>query len=130
MTATLHIRWAIKRDTADVLPLIGWDEDEYEEFLRERANIGVVVEQGEKVVGAALYELYKQGIRVHALAGDQAGKERLVASLVNKLSISRRSRLQLPCDLADTQFADFLRKEGFGLHCVVGDTLTFHKFKG
>src|SRR5687768_6635477 len=55
--ARVHIRWMIRRDMPEVLSIetqcfeFPWTEEDFLRCLRQRNCIGMVAEQGEKVVG-------------------------------------------------------------------------------
>lgn len=60
----VHIRWLIKRDMPEVLAneeacfsWDAWSEEEFLRVLRNRNHIGMVAEQGEKVIGHMVYVL-------------------------------------------------------------------------
>src|SRR5690348_3144654 len=61
----VHIRWMIRRDMPEVLQTeqhsfeFPWTEEDFLRCLRQRNCIGMVAEQGEKVVGFMIYELHK-----------------------------------------------------------------------
>ena len=61
----VHIRWMIRRDMPEVLQTeqesfeFSWTEEDFLRCLRQRNCIGMVAEQGEKVVGFMIYELHK-----------------------------------------------------------------------
>jgi ribosomal-protein-alanine N-acetyltransferase len=57
----VHIRWMIRRDMPEVLHTeqgafeYAWTEEDFLRCLRQRNCIGMVAEQGEKVVGFMIY---------------------------------------------------------------------------
>src|SRR5262249_56138096 len=61
----VDIRWMIRRDMPEVLQTeqesfeFAWTEEDFLRCLRQRNCIGMVAEQGEKVVGFMIYELHK-----------------------------------------------------------------------
>src|SRR5205085_3641644 len=66
----VHIRWMIRRDMPEVLQTeqesfeYAWTEEDFLRCLRQRNCIGMVAEQGEKVVGFMIYELHKQKLHI------------------------------------------------------------------
>src|SRR2546423_1822739 len=68
--ARVHIRWMIRRDMPEVLQTeqqsfeYPWTEEDFLRCLRQRNCIGMVAEQGEKVVGFMIYELPKAKLHI------------------------------------------------------------------
>ena len=66
----VHIRWMIRRDMPDVLRIEHgsddhpWSEEDFLRCLRQRNCIGMVAEQGERVVGFMIYELHKAKLHI------------------------------------------------------------------
>ena len=66
----IYVRWLIKRDMPEVLRIEqqsfehAWTEKDFLSCLRHRNVIGMVAEQGEKVVGFMIYELHKAKLHV------------------------------------------------------------------
>ena len=66
----VHIRWMIRRDMPEVLQTeqesfeYSWTEEDFLRCLRQRNCIGMVAEQGEKVVGFMIYELHKNKLHI------------------------------------------------------------------
>ena len=77
----VHIRWMIRRDMPEVLSIeresfeFPWFEEDFIRCLRQRNCIGMVAEQGERVVGFMIYELHKT--RLHILNFAVAGGMRM-----------------------------------------------------
>ena len=69
----VHIRWMIRRDMPEVLQIeqesfdYSWTEEDFLRCLRQRNCIGMVAEQGEKVVGFMIYELHKNKLHISEL---------------------------------------------------------------
>ena len=120
----VHIRWMIRRDMPEVLQTeqesfeFSWTEEDFLRCLRQRNCIGMVAEQGEKVVGFMIYELHKSKLHILNFAV-QPGQRRcgvggqMVAKLISKLSSHRRTRITL--EVRETNLAAqlFFRKQGF-----------------
>lgn len=124
----LHCRWMIRRDLPEVLEADSyynarnpWLEEDFLHFLRKRNCIGMVVEQGERVVGFMVYELHKDHlelvrIAVHPTMNDGEAKVAVAAMLdrlAAKLSAHRRNRISLTVDERDTHIHHALKANGF-----------------
>jgi ribosomal-protein-alanine N-acetyltransferase len=120
----VHIRWMIRRDMPEVLQTeqesfeFAWTEEDFLRCLRQRNCIGMVAEQGEKVVGFMIYELHKSKLHilnfaVHPAYRRQGIGAQMVAKLVSKLSSHRRTRITL--EVRETNLAAqlFFRSQGF-----------------
>ena len=76
------IRWMIRADMPDVLAIeqdvfeFPWFEQDFVRCLRQRNCIGMVAEQGDRVVGYMIYELHKSRLHLlnFAVAREQWGK--------------------------------------------------------
>jgi ribosomal-protein-alanine N-acetyltransferase len=95
-----------------------WLEEDFIRCFKQCNCIGVVAERGDRVVGFMIYELNKT--RIHVLNFAVAAGERrfgvgtrMVAELIGKLSMQRRSRITL--EIRETNLAGllFFRKQGF-----------------
>src|SRR5206468_12938766 len=102
----VHIRWMIRRDMPEVLQTeqesfeYAWTEEDFLRCLRQRNCIGMVAEQGEKVVGFMIYELHKQKLHilnfaVHPTCRRSGVGGQMSAKLMSKLSSHRRTRITL-----------------------------------
>lgn len=102
----VHIRWMIRRDMPEVLGIeqasfpFAWSEDEFLRVLRRRNCIGMIAEQGERVVGFMIYELHKSKLQVLNFAVDPEFRRggvgaQMIAKLIGKLSTQRRSQIVL-----------------------------------
>jgi ribosomal-protein-alanine N-acetyltransferase len=120
----VHIRWMIRRDMPEVLDIesqcfeFPWIEEDFIKCLRQRNCIGMVAEHQERVVGFMIYELHKTRIRVlnFAVAKDcqrQGVGSQMVAKLVAKLSVGRRSRIVLEVRETNLSAQLFFRSNGF-----------------
>ena len=120
----VHIRWMIRRDMPEVLQTeqesfeFSWTEEDFLRCLRQRNCIGMVAEQGEKVVGFMIYELHKSKLHIlnfavhppHRRGGVGA---QMVAKLISKLSSHRRTRITLEVRETNLPAQLFFRKQGF-----------------
>ncbi len=120
----VHIRWMIRRDMPEVLQAeqesfdYAWTEEDFLRCLRQRNCIGMVAEQGEKVVGFMIYELHKNKLHILNFAvGPQCRRlgvgAQMTAKLISKLSSHRRTRITL--EVRETNLAAqlFFRTQGF-----------------
>src|SRR5438067_8919022 len=120
----VHIRWMIRRDMPEVLQTeqqsfeFAWTEEDFLRCLRQRNCIGMVAEQGEKVVGFMIYELHKAKLHILNFAVNSTCRRfgvgaQMVQKLISKLSSHRRTRITL--DVRETNLAAqlFFSKQGF-----------------
>src|SRR5256885_1889996 len=120
----VHIRWMIRRDMPEVLQTevesfeYAWTEEDFLRCLRQRNCIGMVAEQGEKVVGFMIYELHKSKLHILNFAVQPAHRRsgvgaQMVAKLISKLSSHRRTKITL--EVRETNLAAqlFFRTQGF-----------------
>lgn len=120
----VHIRWMIRRDMPETLQIeqLSWDEPWNEEdflrCLRQRNCIGMVCEDGEKVVGFMVYELHKSKLRVLNMAVHPGWRLRgvgaqMIAKLISKLSSHRRTTIDIVLKPTSHETRRFLRKQEF-----------------
>lgn len=120
----VHIRWMIRRDMPEVLQTeqqsfeFAWTEEDFLRCLRQRNCIGMVAEQGEKVVGFMIYELHKSKLHILNFAVHPGHRRsgvgnQMVAKLISKLSSHRRTRVTL--EVRETNLAAqlFFRGQDF-----------------
>src|SRR5437667_7501249 len=120
----VHIRWMIRRDMPEVLQTetesfeFSWTEEDFLRCLRQRNCIGMVAEQGEKVVGFMIYELHKAKLHILNFAVQPAHRRagigaQMVTKLISKLSSHRRTKITL--EVRETNLAAqlFFRTQGF-----------------
>ncbi len=120
----VHIRWMIRRDMPEVLQTeqesfeYAWTEEDFLRCLRQRNCIGMVAEQGEKVVGFMIYELHKAKLHILNFAVNPAFRRlgvggQMVAKLIGKLSSHRRTRITLEVRETNLPAQLFFRAQGF-----------------
>ena len=120
----VHIRWMIRRDMPEVLQTeqdsfeYAWTEEDFLRCLRQRNCIGMVAEQGEKVVGFMIYELHKAKLHILNFAVHPASRRagvgaQMVAKLISKLSSHRRTRITLEVRETNLPAQLFFRAQGF-----------------
>ena len=120
----VHIRWMIRRDMPEVLQTeqqsfeFAWTEEDFLRCLRQRNCIGMVAEQGEKVVGFMIYELHKAKLHILNFAVHPAWRRcgvggQMVAKLISKLSSHRRTRITLEVRETNLPAQLFFRAQGF-----------------
>jgi ribosomal-protein-alanine N-acetyltransferase len=120
----VHIRWMIRRDMPEVLQTeqesfeYAWTEEDFLRCLRQRNCIGMVAEQGEKVVGFMIYELHKSKLHILNFAVTPPQRRggvgaQMVAKLISKLSSHRRTRITLEVRETNLPAQLFFRSQGF-----------------
>ena len=120
----VHIRWMIRRDMPEVLAAenssfeYAWTEEDFLRCLRQRNCIGMVAEQGERVVGFMIYELHKQKLHilnfaVHPQCRRLGVGGQMVSKLISKLSSHRRTRITLEVRETNLQAQLFFRSRDF-----------------
>lgn len=120
----VHIRWMIRRDMPEVLQIeqssfdFSWTEEDFLRCLRQRNCIGMVAEQGEKVVGFMIYELHKTKLHILNFAIQPAFRRlgvgvQMVTKLVSKLSSHRRTKITLEIRESNLAAQLFFRSQGF-----------------
>src|SRR5450631_1784332 len=120
----VHIRWMIRRDMPEVLQTeqesfeFAWTEEDFLRCLRQRNCIGMVAEQGERVVGFMIYELHKAKLHILNFAVNPACRRgnvghQMVSKLVSKLSSHRRTRITLEVRESNLAAQLFFRHQGF-----------------
>ena len=120
----VHIRWMIRRDMPEVLQTeqesfeYAWTEEDFLRCLRQRNCIGMVAEQGERVLGFMIYELHKSKLHilnfaVHPVCRRGGVGGQMVTKLIGKLSSHRRTRITL--EVRETNLAAqlFYQSQGF-----------------
>ncbi len=120
----VHIRWMIRRDMPDVLRIeqassdYPWCEEEFLRCLRQRNCIGMVAEQGEKVIGFMIYELHKAKLHILNFAVHPEHRRsgvgtQMAEKLVSKLSSHRRTRIMIDVRETNLEAQLFFRSVGF-----------------
>lgn len=120
----VHIRWMIRRDMPEVLQTeqlsfdYAWTEEDFLRCLRQRNCIGMVAEQGEKVIGFMIYELHKAKLHILNFAVHPSWRRhgvgsQMVAKLISKLSSHRRTRITLEVRETNLGAQMFFSKQGF-----------------
>jgi [ribosomal protein S18]-alanine N-acetyltransferase len=122
--ARVHIRWMIRRDMPEVLQTeqesfeFAWTEEDFLRCLRQRNCIGMVAEQGEKVVGFMIYELHKAKLHILNFAVHPGCRRsgigvQMVSKLISKLSSHRRTRITLAVRETNLAAQLFFRSQTF-----------------
>jgi ribosomal-protein-alanine N-acetyltransferase len=128
----VHIRWMIRRDMEEVLHIeqqsfeFPWAEEDFVRCLRQRNCIGMVAEEGERVVGFMIYELHKSRLHILNFAVEADVRRggvgtQMIDKLIQKLSSQRRTRITL--EVRETNLAAqlFFRERGFRAVSVLHD---------
>ncbi len=129
----VQIRWMIRRDMPEVLQIerqsfeFPWVDDDFIRCLRQRNCIGMVAEHEGRVVGFMIYELHRTRIHVinFAVGGlyQRLGVgSQMIAKLIAKLTVQRRSRIVLEVRETNLDAQLFFRENGFRAVSVL------HKF--
>lgn len=132
LTLTTRTRWMIARDRAEVMAIerqsfeFPWSEQDFEKCLRQRACIGLVAEQDERLVGFVVYELHRNRLHILNLAVAKRARRSgagtaMIEALKGKLSAERRNRMLL--EVRETNLAAqlFFRSQGFRAVSVLRD---------
>ena len=125
----IHIRWMIRRDLSEVMRTeldsfeYSWNEEDFLRCLRQRNCIGMVAEQGDRIVGFMIYELHKNKLNVlnFAVATNlrRVGiGSQMCTKLIAKLQSHRRSKITLAIRESNLAAQLFFREHGF-LACKV-----------
>ena len=120
----VHIRWMIRRDMPEVLRIeqtshdYPWCEEDFLRCLRQRNCIGMVAEQGEKVVGFMIYELHKTKLHflnfaVHPECRRMGIGGQMAEKLASKVSSHRRTRIMIAVRETNLDAQLFFRNTGF-----------------
>jgi ribosomal-protein-alanine N-acetyltransferase len=124
---TPHIRWAIRRDMAEIEAIENdrfaepWSTDDFIGALRERNTIGHVAEWGERVIGFLIYELHRQKIEVlHFAVHREFSRRGVGTALVERLKqkhLTPQRRSQLCVDVPDWNLPAQLFMRAVGMAC-------------
>jgi ribosomal-protein-alanine N-acetyltransferase len=120
----VHIRWMIRRDMPDVLQTeqasfeFAWTEEDFLRCLRQRNCIGMVAEQGERVVGFMIYELHKHRLHILNFAVHPNYRRlgigtQMINKLIGKLSSHRRTKITLEVRETNLNGQLFFRAQRF-----------------
>ena len=129
----IHVRWMILRDMPEVAEIERqsfaecWGERGLREVLRGRNVIGMVADDGRRVVGYMVYELHRHRIELLrlAVAADRRREgvgERLVAKVKGRIAPFAAKRTGVAFDLdepdATIEACRFLASQGFASRLV------------
>lgn len=129
----IHVRWMILRDMPEVAEIERqsfaecWGERGLREVLRGRNVIGMVADDGRRVVGYMVYELHRHRIELLrlAVAADRRREgvgERLIGRLKGKLAPFHARRdvasIDVPEPEATIEACRFLASQGFASRLV------------
>jgi len=128
----VQIRWMIRRDMAEVIQIerssfeYHWTEADFLHCLRQRNCIGMVAEQGSRVLGFMIYELFKNRLHVLNFAVTPDARHtgigtQMVEKLVSKLSQQRRDFITLEVRETNLDAQLFFREQGFKATMVLRD---------
>ena len=120
----IHIRWMIRRDLMEVMRTelesfeYSWNEEDFLRCLRQRNCIGMVAEQGDRIVGFMIYELHKNKLNVLNFAVAPHVRRvgvgsQMCAKLLAKLQSHRRSKITLAVRESNLAAQLFFKEHGF-----------------
>ena len=121
----LHIRWMIHRDMPEVLGIetssfeFPWIEDDFIRCLRQRNNIGMIIEYAEEqIVGFMIYELHKNRLHILNFAvrpnfRRQGVGSKMINELSKKLSHQRRNKISVEIRETNLGAQHFFHNSGF-----------------
>lgn len=120
----VHIRWTIRRDMPEVLEIeekssdYPWCEEDFLRCLRQGNCIGMAAEQGGKVVGFMIYEMYKTKLHILNFAVHPDYRlcgigRKMAEKLFGKLSDDRRTRVTVEVREISLDGQYFFRAVGF-----------------
>ncbi|MDP3685254.1 MAG: ribosomal protein S18-alanine N-acetyltransferase [bacterium] len=95
-----------------------WTKEDFLRCLRQRNRIGMVAEQGERVVGFMFYELHKTKLHVLNFAVHPSWRRcgvgaQMVSKLISKLSSFGRTHITLEVRETNLVAQLFFRSQGF-----------------
>lgn len=117
-------RWMIRRDLPEIMAIEGlsftspWTEEDMLSVLRRSSVIGMVAENGEKILGFMIYDLQKTEIRmldfaVHPMWRREGVGSELIGRIDNKLRNLHRSRAVANVQERNLETQKFLRACGW-----------------
>ena len=119
------LRWLIRRDLPEICEIENssfsdpWEMDDFIAAVRDRNIIGMTVEDGEfRVAGYIIYELHKfhleiLNVAVHPECRRDGVGRMVIERLADKLSLQRRTRLELSVRETNLTAQLFFRATGF-----------------
>ena len=127
-----HIRWKIRRDLPQVL---GFDptytEEEILNLMRIRNNIGLVIEEGEKILGWLVYEILPKCLRlVHIMIHPDYQRSGIGTMMMDevKSKLVSHHRISVVTHVSDENLPMhlFLRKNGFQAIEILREESAYH----
>ena len=137
----MEIRWMIRRDLPEVMAIenASFDrplpEAELVNTLRSRNSIGMVVEDGDKVLGFMIYLLHKTSLEilnfaVHPDYRRQGIATLMIDKLISKLSKQRRERILIAVNEHFSDAHKFFSSVGFrAIGTIIVEGETFYTFE-
>lgn len=103
-----------------------WSPEEFEKILREKNCFGIVAVEDEKVLGYAIFLIYRSRLHilsfaVHPRCRLEGVGAAMVGRLKNRLSSQRRTRILLEVRETNLAAQMFFRKQGFRAVSVLRD---------
>lgn len=120
--STLLARWTLRRDFPEVSDMDcyadAWVESTYINSLRQRANIGIVLEDGDYILAFMVYELQPKSLNLLRLIVRESEQRKgygslLISRLTEKLSQQRRTSIEIKVGDDNLGAQLFFQKNGF-----------------
>lgn len=136
-----QMRWMIRRDMPEVLQIekssseTMWKEEDFLRVLRQRNCIGMVAEDGGRIVGFVIYELHKKHVTIINMVVLPTDRRRGIGRLMmNKLKgkLSSHRRTEFRYDIRESNLAGqlFLKAMGMFAYQVERNYFKDHDCKG
>jgi len=95
-----------------------WQEEDFLRCLKQRNCIGMVAEHNDQIVGFMIYELHKTRIHLGNFAVRKSHRRlgagmQMIDKLTSKLTLGRRSCIELEIRETNTPGQLFFRSQGF-----------------
>lgn len=125
----VQMRWMIRRDLTDVCTidaacyLAPWDSEEFRQALTRRNCIGMVLTEGETLIGYMLYELQDEALMVLRMGVALEHRRRHAATwmldwIKRKLDRCGNLRREILADVADINLPAHLTLKACGFECI------------
>ena len=122
MTTTLGIRWMIQRDMPEILAMEPeWSEEKFFQHLRHRNCIGMVVEQGDKIVGYMVHELQAHSLEIlNIQVHPEHRRSNIGTSMITKLrsKLHEKHRTKIIVRVPDTHLQAHLFFKAMGFRAL------------
>lgn len=125
-------RWTLRRDFPEVANLDWhtdyWLEQEYIDSLRDASIIGIVLEDGDYILGCMIYQLQPDSLKLLRLFVRETELRKghgslLISRLTDKLSQQRRTRIEVTVEEDNLGALLFFQNNGFLATGCIDDTI-------